>query len=110
MRRCLRAAPFAEVVAPRPRGRHPGACRAQARPESDAAAAPAANRRAMLSAGLALSAASLLPAAAPPAAQANRLLSAEWELVDLPLEPGVVILDVGFTGTDPDHGALCRWG
>lgn len=39
-------------------------------------------------------------------AQANRLLSSEWELVDLPVDKGVVLLDVGFTGTDPNHGFL----
>ena len=29
--------------------------------------------------------------------------------VDLPIEPTIVLLDIGFTGTDPNHGApLCR--
>lgn len=25
--------------------------------------------------------------------------------VELPIDPGVVLLDIGFTGTDPNHGA-----
>jgi hypothetical protein len=56
--------------------------------------------------GLALSAAAgLLPLAAPqPALANNKVLSADWEKVDLPVDKGVVLLDIGFTGTDPNHG------
>ncbi|KAF5843813.1 photosynthesis system II assembly factor YCF48-domain-containing protein [Dunaliella salina] len=50
--------------------------------------------------GVALSACALTP----PEALANKPISSEWELVDLPVEKGVVLLDVAFTGTDPNHG------
>ena len=66
------------------------------------AAAPGLGRRALLSAGLALSAASAVQPALP--AHANRPLSAEWEVVDLPLEKDVLLLDIAFTGSDPNHG------
>lgn len=72
----------------------------------------AASRRAVLSAGLALSAAAgvQLPTALP--AKANHILSPDWEVVDLPVEKEIVLLDVGFTGTDPNHGGCgccCCW-
>ncbi|MEW5306682.1 MAG: hypothetical protein WDW36_009132 [Sanguina aurantia] len=63
-------------------------------------------RRTVLGAGLAVTAATSLPLAAPPAAKANKILSADWEQVDLPLDKGVVLLDMAFTGTDPSHGFL----
>ncbi|PRW61576.1 Photosystem II stability assembly factor chloroplastic [Chlorella sorokiniana] len=69
-----------------------------------AAAAPGLGRRALLSAGLALSAAAAAQPALP--AHANRLLSAEWEVVDLPVEKDVLLLDIAFTGSDPNHGFL----
>ncbi|KAL4419318.1 hypothetical protein ABPG77_006006 [Micractinium sp. CCAP 211/92] len=67
-------------------------------------AAPALGRRTLLSAGLALSAAAAAQPALP--AHANRPLSAEWEVVDLPIEKDVLLLDIAFTGTDPNHGFL----
>lgn len=66
------------------------------------AAAPGLGRRALLSAGLALSAAAAAQPALP--AHANRLLSAEWEVVDLPVDKDVLLLDIAFTGSDPNHG------
>ena len=54
----------------------------------------------MLSSGLALAAA----AALQPAAGAAQVVSSDWEKVDLPVDPGVVLLDIGFT--DDSHGAL----
>lgn len=70
------------------------------------AAAPGLGRRALLSAGLALSAASAVQPALP--AHANRPLSAEWEVVDLPVEKDVLLLDIAFTGSDPNHGGWVR--
>lgn len=66
--------------------------------------AGAFSRRALLSTGVALGAATTMQPVLP--AQANRLLSGDWELVNLPLDPGVVLLDIGFTGSDPNHGKL----
>lgn len=68
-------------------------------------AAPALGRRTLLSAGLALGAAAAAQPALP--AHANRPLSAEWEVVDLPIEKDVLLLDIAFTGSDPNHGG---WG
>jgi photosystem II stability/assembly factor-like uncharacterized protein len=34
------------------------------------------------------------------------VVSKEWQKVDLPVDPGVVLLDIAFTGTDPNHGFL----
>ncbi|KAG7672399.1 hypothetical protein Ndes2526B_g09089 [Nannochloris sp. 'desiccata'] len=65
---------------------------------------PSASRRGVLSAGLALSAAVAVQPTLP--AQANRVLSGEWQVVDLPVDKAIVLLDVGFTGTDPNHGFL----
>lgn len=31
----------------------------------------------------------------------------DWQ-VDLPVDKGVVLLDIGFTGTDPNHGAFSK--
>lgn len=61
----------------------------------------APSRRAVLGGSLALGA-----ALAGMPAQANRLLSSEWDLVDLPIDKSVVLLDIGFTGSDPNHGFL----
>lgn len=63
-----------------------------------------ASRRGVLSAGLALSAAAAVQPTLP--AQANRVLSGDWQVVDLPVDKAIVLLDVGFTGTDPNHGFL----
>lgn len=43
---------------------------------------------------------------APKGAQANTVVTQEWEQVKLPLDKGVVLLDIGFTNTDPNHGFL----
>lgn len=66
------------------------------------------SRRQLLGGSLAMgAAANLLPLAAPGAASAaNRVLSSDWEQVDLPVDKGVVLLDIGFTGSDPNHGFL----
>ncbi|KAG2502060.1 hypothetical protein HYH03_000554 [Edaphochlamys debaryana] len=62
------------------------------------------NRRALLSAGLAAAAVTALPLSAPAPARANKLLSTDWELVELPVSKGTVLLDIGFT--DDKHGFL----
>ncbi len=48
-------------------------------------------------------AAANLQAALP--ASARQVVSSDWEKVDLPVDPGVVLLDIGFT--DDKHGASC---
>jgi len=35
-----------------------------------------------------------------------QVVSSDWEQVKLPIDPGVVLLDIGFTGDDPNHGFL----
>lgn len=60
-------------------------------------------RSALLGSGAALLASQVsLPASA---AEYN-VTSSDWELVDLPVEKGVVLLDIAFTGSDPKHGFL----
>ena len=59
----------------------------------------------VLSAAVAASSLAQLSAAAP-RASAGTVVAPDWEQVPLPLDPGVVLLDIGFTGTDPDHGFL----
>jgi len=73
----------------------------------DGAASSNSRRDVLKTAGLVAgsSVASTLFTPALPA-QANRLLSADWEVVDVPVDPGVVFLDVAFTGSDPKHGFL----
>mmetsp|Transcript_25154 Transcript_25154/g.63824 ORF Transcript_25154/g.63824 Transcript_25154/m.63824 type:complete len:405 (-) Transcript_25154:716-1930(-) len=66
-----------------------------------------ASRRDLLSTGAAIATSSALsPLILTKPALANKPISSEWELVDLPLEKGVVLLDIGFTGSDPNHGFL----
>jgi hypothetical protein len=57
------------------------------------------SRRAALGGGLALATAAALQSSLPAGA---RVVSSEWEKVDLPVDPGVVLLDIGFT--DDKHG------
>ncbi|KAJ9520220.1 hypothetical protein QJQ45_030172 [Haematococcus lacustris] len=64
------------------------------------------NRRGLLGATAALMASTALPLASVPPALANKVLSPDWELVELPLDKGVVLLDITFTTTDPNHGFL----
>lgn len=60
------------------------------------------HRRQILLASGGLSASSLL---CPRLSKAEELL-AEWEMVPLPLDPGVVLLDVAFVPDEPNHGFL----
>ncbi|WIA16777.1 hypothetical protein OEZ85_013426 [Tetradesmus obliquus] len=90
------------TASPSPRGRS-RTCNVRAQAAADGADIP---RRAMLSSAVALGAATMLPYAAPFAAKANKVLSSDWEEVELPVDKGVVLLDIGFTGTDPNHGFL----
>ncbi|KAF6259737.1 photosystem II stability/assembly factor HCF136 [Scenedesmus sp. NREL 46B-D3] len=90
------------TAAPSPRGRS-RTCNVRAQATADGADIP---RRTMLSSAVALGAATMLPYAAPFAAKANKVLSSDWEEVDLPVDKGVVLLDIGFTGSDPNHGFL----
>lgn len=80
-----------------------GSIRCEATSEA-AESVASASRRGVLTAGLAMSAAAAIQPSLP--AKANLLLSPEWEQVELPLEEGVVLLDIGFTGSDPNHGFL----
>ncbi|CAK0731917.1 hypothetical protein CVIRNUC_000060 [Coccomyxa viridis] len=61
------------------------------------------SRRAAIGGSLALAAAAANLQAALPAA-ARQVVSSDWEKVDLPVDPGVVLLDIGFT--DDKHGFL----
>lgn len=83
-------------------------CQAEQQPHATAAgvsAVPATlGRRTLLGASFALGAAAAVQPSLP--AHANRPLSAEWEVVDLPIEKDVLLLDVAFTGTEPNHGFL----
>ena len=58
-------------------------------------------RRSML-AGLA--GAGVLANAGGDAEAKTDLVSKEWEVVNLPLEPEVVLLDIAFEPNNPDHG------
>lgn len=64
----------------------------------------ALSRRTLLGAGLAVAGASAVPLSLPSPAAANQVLSADWEQVALPVDPGVVLLDIGFA--DDKHGFL----
>lgn len=61
------------------------------------------DRRAVLGMGLSLAAASQFQLAAPASA---KVVSSEWEQVELPIDKAIVLLDIGFTGDDPNHGFL----
>jgi hypothetical protein len=39
-------------------------------------------------------------------ASAAETVSAEWEKIDLPIDPTIVLLDIGFTESDPKRGTL----
>ncbi|PSC70590.1 Photosystem II stability assembly factor chloroplastic [Micractinium conductrix] len=105
---CAASSVSRPAVASRPRTASAAAIRCSAAEQPAAAAAalaaPALGRRSLLGAGLALGAAAAAQPTLP--AQANRPLSAEWEVVDLPIDKDVLLLDVAFTGTDPNHGFL----
>jgi hypothetical protein len=53
-------------------------------------------------AAVAAAAAPLLLPRTPPALAADPL--SEWERVGLPIDPGVVLLDIAFVPDDPSHG------
>lgn len=61
------------------------------------------DRRAFLAAG---TTAALVGLPQSTAAANLSIASDEWEVVDLPVEDGVVLLDIAFTGDDPKHGFL----
>lgn len=61
------------------------------------------SRRTLLSAGVGLSVCTGLQLTDAPEGKAI-VVSPEWEQVQLPLDAGVVLLDIGFTGTNPNHG------
>lgn len=62
------------------------------------------DRRSVLGAGLALTAATTVNLSSASPALANKVLSSDWEQVDLPISNEVVLLDIGFTGKDNNHG------
>lgn len=55
---------------------------------------------------MAFSASVSTPLIIPSRSYAGQVISSEWELVPLPLDKGVVLLDIAFTETDPNHGFL----
>ena len=66
------------------------------------------SRRAAIGGSFALAAAAANLQAALPAA-ARQVVSSDWEKIDLPVDPGVVLLDIGFA--DDKHGEtnLCTF-
>ena len=92
--------------------------------------AAALSRRAVVGTGIAFAAAVAAPMSLPSASQAGQVVSPDWEIVrardpassailrklllltsaclamqvTLPLDKGVVLLDVAFTDNDPNHG------
>lgn len=62
------------------------------------------SRREVLNGGVSLSAALAAATIVEPAI-AEATIS-EWELVPLPVDPGVVLLDIAFVPDDPNHGFL----
>ncbi|KAK9918448.1 hypothetical protein WJX75_004173 [Coccomyxa subellipsoidea] len=59
------------------------------------------SRRAAIGGSIALASVAALQSSLPAEA---RVVSSDWEKVDLPVDPGVVLLDIGFT--DEKHGFL----
>lgn len=57
------------------------------------------SRRAAIGGSIALASVAALQSSLPAEA---RVVSSDWEKVDLPVDPGVVLLDIGFT--DEKHG------
>ena len=53
-------------------------------------------------AGLSAAAIAAMPAGPAKAEEVSKF----WEIVDLPLEPGVILLDIAFVPDDPKHGFL----
>jgi hypothetical protein len=78
-------------------------CESSRDSHSAAEEAPAVSRRNLLSAGAGLALSLSTLTTSRPATAADIDLE-EWEQVDLPLEPGVVLLDVAFVPNDPNHG------
>lgn len=70
-----------------------------------ATSSSAVTRRGLLS-GVSAAAAATTLLTAPRRATAGTVVTADWEQVALPVDPGVVLLDIGFTGSDPNHGFL----
>lgn len=80
--------------------------RASATPADDATTTPSiTTRRGLLSAASAAAAATTL-LSTPLPATAGTVVTADWEQVALPIDPAIVLMDIGFTGTDPNHGFL----
>ncbi len=61
------------------------------------------SRRAAIGGSIALASVAALQSSLPAEA---RVVSSDWEKVDLPVDPGVVLLDIGFT--DEKHGEDCH--
>ncbi|RVW45454.1 Photosystem II stability/assembly factor HCF136, chloroplastic [Vitis vinifera] len=66
---------------------------------------PSLTRRHLLAETAAISVAPLILGIEPPAKSEEPLLS-EWERVYLPIDPGVVLLDIAFVPDDLSHGFL----
>ena len=62
------------------------------------------SRRAAIGGSIALASVAALQSSLPAEA---RVVSSDWEKVDLPVDPGVVLLDIGFT--DEKHGEGCHY-
>eukprot|EP00884_Botryococcus_braunii_P023649 jgi/Botrbrau1/9969/Bobra.0012s0064.1 len=73
--------------------------------EEAASSSRSLSRRIILNTGAGLAAWTALQSVSAPGGKAY-VVSPEWEQVALPVDPGVVLLDIGFTGTNPNHGFL----
>ncbi|KAK9855782.1 hypothetical protein WJX84_009581 [Apatococcus fuscideae] len=96
-------------------GRSPGICSQQSQQAArrstqvsceatDDQAQQSTTRRSVLGTSLALALAANSQLQSRPAFA--KVVDKEWEKVKLPVDPGVVLLDIAFTDSNPDHGFL----
>lgn len=86
-------------------GGRPARCGALPEAASEGEGAAVASRREALAAGAALVAAQTAGLGAAGPAEA-KIIGKNWEVVDLGLDQGVVLLDIAFVPDDPDRGFL----
>ncbi|KAK9007931.1 hypothetical protein V6N11_074843 [Hibiscus sabdariffa] len=78
----------------------------QQQPHHHSASPPSiVNRRQLISQAASLSLSLATLSTLPPPAKSEEVLS-EWERVSLPIDPGVVLLDIAFVPDDLNHGFL----
>lgn len=85
-----------------PRGLRPVVCVSA---ETSSGAELVCDRRTVLGTGALLAGASVVELSSPSPSLAE-VVSSDWEVVKLPVEDGVILQDIVFTGSDPRHGFL----